>query len=46
MRKKRTDKNEIYSKTQLFDEISEYKYCMVHWSIIIELQIQNILRKC
>ena len=34
------------AKHNCFDGFCEYKYCMVDWSIITELQIQNILIKC
>ena len=34
------------AKHNCFDGFCEYKYCVVDWSIITELQIQNILKKC
>ena len=34
------------AKHNCFGGFCEYKYSMVDWSIITELQIQNILRKC
>ena len=34
------------AKHNCFDGFCEYKYCMVDWSIITELQIQYILTKC